>query len=412
MARPRRSWVLSVMVVSGAVAYQFGGSTGVLRAGTVPEGYRLGDMDEALAQQWLARWEKRISRDARSRYCDREMGEQIGWLVTPFLDGFYHGYMATRDPKWVDMEIDWANSLIKRGVRAPDGYVGWPKTARGTHMDNLLGEAMVFRPIVLMADEILRTPALKEKHGRKAKEHIELAEQMFRKWNSRGCWRDVKNGGLWVVPPFGIDQATGSWTDGYKRRKTDGFSHPANMQNLIARWMLAMYDVTRKPVYKERAEKWWRLMKSRMRLRDRGRYYVWNYWDPAAPWDYKPDGSTRHWVGVHPRGPYYVIDVKGIVAAYEHGLVFTKEDIDRLIATNRDFMWNKQIKGARFQRIDGGKPDRRWPNIPGLLWTALVPYDETLRRAFEASHNPASWGGLTTTPWYLALHARKRNGAK
>ena len=29
-------------------------------------------------------------------------------------------------------------------------------------------------------------------------------------------------------------------------------------------------------------------------------------------------------------------------------------DIARLIATNRDFMWNKQIKNAKFQRIDGG----------------------------------------------------------
>jgi len=55
------------------------------------------------------------------------------------------------------------------------------------------------------------------------------------------------------------------------------------------------------------------------------------------------------------RGTYYTIDVFGIVAAYEHGLVFTKEDLDRLIATNRDFMWNQQIQGAKFQRIDGGK---------------------------------------------------------
>ena len=29
--------------------------------------------------------------DARNRYCDRELGEEIGWLITPFLDGFYYG---------------------------------------------------------------------------------------------------------------------------------------------------------------------------------------------------------------------------------------------------------------------------------------------------------------------------------
>ena len=89
-----------------------------------------------------------------------------------------------------------------------------------------------------------------------------------------------------------------------------------------------MHEVTKKPVYRERAEKWWRLMKSRMRLRGRrASIFVWNYWDPAGPWDYKPDGSPKHWVGVHPNGGYYAIDVEGIVTAYEHGLVFGKEDL-------------------------------------------------------------------------------------
>ena len=148
-------------------------------------------------------------------------------------------------------------------------------------------------------------------------------------------------------------------------------------------------------------------MKSRMRLRDGGRYYEWNYWDPAGPWDYKPDGSAKHWIGVHPNGGYYAIDLEGIVTAYEHNLVFTREQIDRLIATNRDFMWNHKINGAKFQRIDGGSPDSRWRNSPGVLWVTLVPYDETLRTIFEANHNPANWGGLSTTPWYLARMERK-----
>ena len=94
--------------------------------------------------------------------------------------------------------------------------------------------------------------------------------------------------------------------------------------------------------------------------------------------------------------------MEGIVTAYEHGLVFGKEDLERLIATNRDFMWNQQIQGAEFQRIDGGKPDPRWKSSPGVLWTALVPHDETLRKVFEANHNPDNWGGLATTPWYFA----------
>lgn len=368
-------------------------------------------LDPALKQDWLARWEKNILGDARNRYCDRELGEEIGWLISPFLNGFYYGYLVTHDPKWVGYLADWADTWIKRGVKEPDGFIGWPKSGSGGALaddfltDSLLGEAMGLRPLVLMAKEIASATALKEKFGTQADEWLKLAGQTFEKWDARGCWREVKAGGLWVVPAFGIDAKTGGWTEGYARRMTDGFSNPDNKQNHIARWLLAMHDVTGKPVYRERAEQWFRLMKSRMKTRVDGKYFVWNYWDPAGPWDYLPDGSTRHWVGVHPNGGYYAVDLEGIVSAFEHGLVFRQDDLQRLVATNRDFMWNQQIKDAKFQRIDGGEPDARWKNSPGLLWTALVPYDETLRRIFLESNDPASWGGMTVTPWFFAREA-------
>lgn len=366
-------------------------------------------MEEALAADWLARWEKSILGRIRNRYCEREIGEEIGWLVSPFLNGFYYGYRATGNAKWAELLVNWTDSWIKRGVQEPDGFIGWPKSGSGgafaqeLYTDSLLGEAMALRPVVLMADEILKKPALKDRFGLQAEAYLKLAGQIFEKWDSRCCWRQVKDGGLWVVPSFGIDRQTGEWTGGYAGRSVDGFSNPDNKQNHIARWLIAMHDVTNKLIYKERAEKWWRLMKSRMRTREEGKYFVWNYWDPAGPWDYKPDGSTMHWVGVHPNGGYYVIDVEGIVTAFEHDLVFTKEDIDRLIATNRDFMWNKNVTEARFRRIDGGRPDPRWKNSPGRLWTALVPYDQTLRRIFLANHQPAGWGGLAATPWFVSL---------
>ena len=93
------------------------------------------------------------------------------------------------------------------------------------------------------------------------------------------------------------------------------------------------------------------------------------------------------------------------MAARGHGLVFDKDDQARLIATNRDYMWNQKVEGAAFQRMDGGAVDPRWKDTPGVLWTALTPYDETLRKVFLANHKPASWGGLSTTPWFLSLTA-------
>jgi hypothetical protein len=385
-------------------------------AGLLSDGQLLGAageplVDAATAKDWLARWEANILDSVRARYCDKEMGEGIGWRVSPYLSGFHYGYLATRDPKWVDMLVDWTDSWIKRGVEEPDGFMGWPMLdpdgpGSGLYADSLLGEAMALRPVVLLSDQILKTPALEEKWGAKARGYLELGGRLFDKWDSRGCWREVKDGGLWVFPPFGIDQQSGQWTAGYEQREAGGFSHPANKENEIAGWLLAMYDVTGKAVYRERAGSWFRLMKSRLRFREGGKYLVWNYWDPAGPWDYKSDGSPKHWVGVHPNGGYYQIDVSAMVDAFEHGLVFKPEDIDRLIATNRDFMWNQELRKARFQRIDGGQPDPRWKNSPGVLWTALAPYDETLRKIFVTNHNPATWGALSATPWFLSLRAR------
>jgi len=365
--------------------------------------------EASLRTNWLVRWQKNILGDLRNRYCDKETGEELGWLVSPFLNGFYYGYLATRDPKWMVLLIDWTDACVQRAVKEPDGFSGWPKGDGGGgdskeyRADSLLGEAMLLRPVVLAAVEIRKTSLLRDRWADKAQSYIRLAEEIFEKWDARDCWREVKQGGLWVVPGFGIDLQTGKWSSGFSQRKTTGFSNPDNKENHIARWLLAMHDATGKPAYRDRAAKWFELMKSRMRLRQDDKYFVWNYWEPAGPWDYKPDGSPKHWVGVHPNGGYYGIDVEAIVSAFEHGLVFTKADIDRLIATNRDFMWNHQLSGAKFQRIDGGPPDPRWKDSPGVLWTALVPYDATLRRLFLANHSPDGWGGLSATPWFLSL---------
>jgi hypothetical protein len=384
-----------------------GGLVGGL-AGLLPPTAQAASPD--LRKDWLARWQKGILGDSRNRYCDREMGEEIGWLVSPFLNGYYYGYRATHDSQWIDRLVDWGDAWTRRGIKEPDGCTGWPKAdgastsvMPGLYTDNILGEAMALRPMILMAGLILAAPPLTARYGKNAKGYIRLAEETFEKWDRRGCWREVPGGGLWLVPPFGIDRQTGKWSEGYARRTTDGFSLPANKQNLLALWLLAMHEVTKKPLYRQRAAQWWRVMKSRMRLQQGGKFFVWNYWDPAGPWDYKPDGSPKHWVGVHPNGGYYGIDVEGIVTAYEHGLVFGKDDVARLVATNRDFMWNQKIEGAKFQRIDGSRPDSRWKDSPGVLWTALVPHDAALRKVFEANHQPDSWGGMVTTPWYLAL---------
>jgi len=398
----RRQFLRHTLMAASASAFLFRPG----RTFAAPDSPAAPFIDPATAKDWLARWEKNILAEARTRYCDTETGEELGWLVSPFLEGFYYGHLATRDTKWIDRLMDWTDACRKRAVKEPDGFFGWPKgdgagnSSSEYSADSLLGEAMLLRPVVLLAAEILKTPALVTTWGAQARSHLDFAAQIFQKWDARDCWRPVKDGGVWVVPTFGVDRRSpDKWSAGYEHRKTTGFSHPANKQNLIASWLIAMHDATGQAVYRDRATAWWQLMRARMTTRDNGKYFVWNYWDPAGPWDYTADGKPRHWVGVHPNGGYYAIDVDGIVRAFQHGIVFNRADIDRLIATNRDFMWNHKFDGAAFQRIDGGSADFRWRKTPGVLWTDLAPYDETLRKIFIASFKPDSWSGIAGTPW-------------
>jgi hypothetical protein len=349
-------------------------------------------MNDANFKDWLLKWKRNILSEDPMRYCNIEMGEELGWKMSPFLRGFYYGYLATGDTLWVDRLLACTNAWIRRAVREPDGYLGWPKVgAAGIKVDGLdnfyadsmLGEAMAFAPVVLMAAEILRMPSLKEMYASRAEDYIELAEQIFRKWDTRGAWRETDNGGLVTVElPFGIDEKNRKWTSEYEKRNSlgVGFTHQDNKANLIANWLLAMFDATAKPIYRERAERWLRIMKSRMKLKHDGTYEIWNYWEPAGIWDYKSNGLPKHWIGVHPNAGYYDIDVEGIVDGYEHGLVFDKDDINHLVAT------------ALVEKRN---------------WIALVPFDGTIQKRFEETLDPGSWGGLSTVPWYLAMQHRK-----
>ena len=364
--------------------------------GATNQNFQMYRMGSAKVDDWESRWKKNIIMETGNGYCDKEMGEEIGWVMSPLLKGFYYGYIATGDAKWVRMLVDCTDAWIKRAVIEPDGYPGWPKVgAAGTpvdglddfYADSLLGEAMALRPVVLMSMQILKEPQLRDHYAAKAKNYIRLSETIFEKWDRRGAWRDTEGGDtISVILPFGIDRNTSKWTSGYDVRNApgNGTSHPNNKANLIACWLLTMFDATGDTKYKERAIRWFRLLKSRMMPNDDGTYKIWNYWQAAGAWDYNSSRLPKHWIGVHPNPGYYGIDVGCIVTAFEHGVVFNKDNINRLIKTS--------LAQKRY-------------------WDALIPYSEPIQQNFEQNfeknRGPDSWGGLSVTPWYLALQAGK-----
>jgi len=123
-------------------------------------------------------------------------------------------------------------------------------------------------------------------------------------------------------------------------------------------------------------------MKSRMKNARERSILCWNYWEPAGPWDYKSDGRPSIGWGCIQRR-ILRIDVEAIVSAREHGLVFEQEDMGRLIATNGISCGTRRWRARRFSGWTEGRRTRGVEDSPGVLWTALAPYDETLRRYFS-----------------------------
>lgn len=169
------------------------------------------------------------------------MAEEIGWLISPLLNGLAYGYLATRDPQWINRLVDWTGSWIMRGMVESGGYMGWPEVgAAGTDVENLnsfyvnslLGEAVVLRPVMLAAVTILRDPGLGKIHGDKARSYLRLARDMFGKWERRGAWRASGDGMTSVVLPFASAPRRGAGQTVSRIEKTLTLASPTRTTRL------------------------------------------------------------------------------------------------------------------------------------------------------------------------------------
>jgi hypothetical protein len=109
--------------------------------------------------------------------------------------------------------------------------------------------------------------------------------------------------------------------------------------------------------------------------------------------------TTRQWVGVHEwRSGYQAGEVGKIVFAYHHGIVFDKQDMQRILNTNLKVMWNGDKVNPKFINSNGlGKEmdttgvagfRRAWGHSndfrnSGELWTSLLDFDQTIRDLYE-----------------------------
>jgi hypothetical protein len=343
-------------------------------------------------------------------------GESFCWQAANGMDQFVNAYNSTKDTCWLNYGIKYYDFLIDKMDTTPDGYKGWIGTYgydNNYWCDVHVGDAIILKGVLEFASLVMKNESLKKIYEDKAVNYAEIAKKHFvEKWDKRGTWEEVGPYGAYVSDYRYLEPGNlNKWVE-KKDVKNSRLTLPFNKQNEAALVNLLIYSITGEKFYWDKAEKIFFNMKSRFQYFDN--HYVWNYWEPFGLWDIDlGKKTTQHWVGVHPwRSGYTAMEVDQVAEAYHYGLVFDEQDIQRIINTNLEVMWNKDRVKPAFINSNGlgadkdttglGAFQRAWGHSSvaknqGQLWTGLLDFSQTVRDLYELrfkKDNPMSIGRL------------------
>ncbi len=184
-------------------------------------------------------------------------------------------------------------------------------------------------------------PSLEARYGTVARRYLAIMEtEVVPKWEP--YWRDLPGGaGVYVYPDNTSERAPGG-------------SLPYNQAFAFGRMQIALYRITGKPLYRARVERMARWFKHGLRLI--ANHYEWNYWDYVRA----GDEYMREFACFVEDTGHGHIDVGFVIDAYDAGIVFDREDMDRFARTITESMWNgseeKPLLGRRVNTSEGGSP--------------------------------------------------------
>lgn len=202
----------------------------------------------------------------------------------------------------------------------------------------IVAESNIMTPILRFIQTVDQAEdAVKLKYIDKANEYLPFVEnELYAKWNA--SWVD-------------LDASRGSFI--YK--STDqgyvwpGRSYPLNMSVSMIKPSLLLYDITGNAFYLTRAEKLLNTLKSVLSVHPAvPTAYTWNYWNELTAAD---EGS--YWLQA-PRAEdtsHANLEITAAVEGFRRGLVFGKQDIEKLMSTLLDVMWNGSTTAPLFGKL-------------------------------------------------------------
>jgi hypothetical protein len=314
-------------------------------------------------------------------------GETFAWHAAYDMGGFVEGYEATGDTIFLDWGVKYYDALIAKMAEGPDGYKGWigPFEYNDKYWcDDHVADAILFEGILDFGFAVTRDPNLQKKYGAKARRYVELAKKdVIEKWDARGTWHEDGPFGVYVAwDKYGMPGQYKNWSVKQECAANSNLTLPFNKQIDVGMVALRIWQITGEEKYKQRAEKIFGFMKSRMqRYKDE---YHWNYFEPGGQWDLAEGAEhIRHWIGVHPERNYQTGEVANILQAYNAGIVFTVEDAQGIVNTNLKMMWNQNQQTPLFANsnadLKGDMTAAFAGTHAGELWGALAQVDSLAR---------------------------------
>ena len=352
-------------------------------------------------------------------FVENPNGEGFCWQARGAMGQFISNYELTEDEKWLDAGVKYYDFITSRLIVDPDGYKGWIGEYgydSKYEQDALVGDAILMAGLMEFSILVKEDTKLNAKYGQKADEYIALAKKDFiEKYDKRGCWVDDAPFGSYIgFSKYLTKDNMKEWVYAPEVSRS-GISHPFNKQEDVGEVCLQLYRLTGEQFYWDRAESIFYTAKAHMQYFDD--HYCWNYFDPLWKGDVDVKrNTTNHFVDVHPwRAGYQAGEVGKIVMAYHYGCVFDSVDIQRIINTNLNVMWNKDKVNPKFISSNGLGADGDTSGLAsfkrtyghsnvvkyeGQLWS-LSDFNQTIRDL-----SMARFKGDTTSARYLVMKKR------
>lgn len=329
--------------------------------------------------------------------------EGFAWVEFRYLECLNIAYELTGDIAYLDLLSSRLELFEKILSKQTDDYLGWYGNPIDMRKADALPGKLIdeiqcsFRAIGLFSRwiELAKSnPDYAEKNRAVIDARIRLlTEQFFPKWDARGFYAQIPGrGGVY----HGLD---------FPSRWDTTLSH--EKLSIAADGLLKLHRITGNDLYLKRALEIGAWFKSCLQLKDG--HYEWMSWSPAGRWDVaqdKEDSWKTGWIAPDPNAAWYISALSIALNLYQHGLLFSDEDMKRFIATQKTQCWNGDMENPVYRTV--AAVTGKW--VKGrFLSCQIANYDPVLTKlAFYGPHEAealssasSSWKGCANAQDYV-----------